>query len=96
VTDKVRAAAGGAAWLSDVTTATLSEPGRITVQTTITDPRGPDGSPQARAAIQVCQGVVGYLHGAGVAEPHVSVMESDGTTFVVYGHPSYPGGCSEV
>jgi hypothetical protein len=96
VTNEVRASASGAAWTDTITTATLTEPGRITAETTITDPRGADGSPAAQQAIQVCEGVVAYLQGTGVAEPKVSVMESDGSTFVLYGHPSYPGGCIEV
>jgi hypothetical protein len=96
VTNEVRASASGASWADTVTTATLTEPGRITAETTITDPRGADGSPAAQQAIQVCEGVVAYLQGTGVAEPKVSVMEGDGSTFVLYGHPSYPGGCVEV
>jgi len=96
VTNEVRASAPGAAWMDAVTTATLTEPNRIVAETTITDPRGDNGSPAAHEAIQVCQGVVAYLQGTGVADPKVSVMEADGSTFVLYGHPSYLDGCTEV
>lgn len=96
VTEDVRASASGAPWIEQVTAATLTEPGRITVETTIVDPRGDAGSPAAQQAIQVCEGVVAYLQGTGEAEPYVSVMEDDGTTYVFYGHPSYPDGCTEV
>lgn len=96
VTEEVRASASGAPWVEQVTTATLTEPGRITVETTIVDPRGEAGSPAAQQAVQVCEGVVAYLQGTGETEPYVSVMENDGSTYVLYGHPSYPGGCTEV
>jgi hypothetical protein len=96
VTEGVRASASGAPWIEQVTAATLTEPGRITVETTIVDPRGDAGSPAAQQALQVCEGVVAYMQSTGEAEPYVSVMEQDGTTYVLYGHPSYPGGCTEV
>jgi hypothetical protein len=96
VTEDVRASASGASWIEQMTAATLTEPGRITVETTIVDPRGDAGSPAAQQAIQLCEGVVAYLKGTGEAQPYVSVMENDGSTFVLYGHPSYPGGCTEV
>jgi hypothetical protein len=96
VTEEVRASASGASWIEQVTAATLTEPGRIAVETTIVDPRGDAGSPAAHQAIQVCEGVVAYMQSTGVAAPKVSVMENDGTTYVLYGHPSYPGGCTEV
>ena len=96
VTEEVRASASGTPWVDQVTTATLTEPGRITVETTIVDPRGDSGSPAAQQAVQVCEGVVAYLQGTGEAEPYVSVMENDGSTYVLYGHPSYPDGCTEV
>lgn len=46
--------------------------------------------------MQAGEGVVAYLRGTGAAEPFVRVMESDGVHFVLYGHPSYPGGRTEV
>jgi hypothetical protein len=32
----------------------------------------------------------------GTSPEHVSVLESDGSTFVVAGHPSYGEACAEV
>jgi hypothetical protein len=79
-----------------VTVATQTEAERIVVETTIIDPRGDSGSPEAQAAIAICEAAVALLESKGATEPAASVMESDGSTFVVYGQPSYPGGCSEV
>lgn len=74
-----------------VTAATQTEPGRVEVATSITDPRT-DDSTEAGQALDICTAASGM---ADVA--HVSVLEADGTTFVVFGHPSFPAGeCSEV
>jgi hypothetical protein len=66
------------------------------VATSITDPRGAAGSAEAQPAIEVCEGTFAWLQAQGTAEPKVSVMEADGTAFVVHGHPSYPDGCTEI
>ncbi|MGW9416310.1 MULTISPECIES: hypothetical protein [Cellulosimicrobium] len=73
-----------------VTKATETEPGRIEVETTIADPRSDAGSAEAQSAIAVCEAV------KGLGAEHVSVLESDGSTFVVAGHPSYGEACAEV
>lgn len=75
-----------------VTKAQETEPGRLVVYTTIVDPRGEDDSVAAWRALRICNGIV---HGGGYE--HISVMEYDRTTFVLYGHPSVPvGECGEV
>jgi starvation-inducible outer membrane lipoprotein len=66
-----------------VTAATETEHGRVQLDTTIVDPRGENGSPEALEALALCV-------------THVSVMEEDGTSFVLAGHPSYGEGCVEV
>lgn len=66
------------------------EPGRIEVTTTIVDPRGDAGSAEAAAAIAICEAAV------GLGATYVSVLEADGTTFVLYGHPTYGPTCTEV
>lgn len=84
VTAQVQAAAG------DVVTLAEADGDRVTVQTSIVDPRGDDGSQEAQAALEVCENALelGYAH--------VSVMEADGTTFVLAGHPAYGEDCTEV
>ncbi|MEV8029053.1 hypothetical protein [Cellulosimicrobium funkei] len=73
-----------------VTKAIETEPGRIEVETTIADPRSDAGSAEAQSAIAVCEAV------KGLGAEHVSVLEADGSTFVVAGHPSYGEACAEV
>lgn len=69
-----------------------TDPGRIVVETDLVDPRGEDGSPAAQQAIAVCEAVVQL----GDVE-HVSLMEKDGTSWILYGHPAVPKGeCGEV
>lgn len=97
LTAQLRAANRGAAWLGAVTEAIETEPGRLEVRTTIVDPRGDDGSPAARQALAVCEAAVDLLARRGADEPRVAVMEDDGTTFVLFGHPLVPDGeCGEV
>lgn len=65
-----------------------TEPGRWTVHTSIVDPRGDDGSSaEAQKAIAICKKAV------ELGATYVSVMESNDTTFVLYGHPSYGAEC---
>ncbi len=95
-TEDLRSAANGQAWADNITTATESEPGRLEVATDLVDPRGGNGSPEAQTAIQICETTVSLLKDDGAQEPYVAVMEKDGTHWVLYGHPAYPDGCTEV
>lgn len=73
--------------------ATETEPGRLVVETNIVDPGGDDNSSEAATAVVICNAAVSL--GGGI--DHVSVMEADGTSFVLFGHPSVPEGtCTEV
>lgn len=83
-------------WTLLVTKATQTQPGRVEVETTVTDPRGAAGSIEAQQAIDVCEGVVAWLTANGTTDPKVSVFEADGTTFVLAGHPTYGPSCTEV
>ena len=66
-----------------------TEPGRWVVHTSILDPRGDDGSsPEAQKAIAICERAV------ELGATYVSVMESNDSTFVLYGHPSYGNVCT--
>lgn len=90
VTKQLKAAAGARAKHIDV--ATETEPGRIVVETSLVDPRGDAGSPAAKDAIAICEATV-KLKGT----EHVSVMEADGTTWILFGHPmATEGECTEV
>ena len=85
ITPEVKAAAGEHA--DKVTTAMLDEANTVAVETTITDPRGDNGSPEAQAALAICEAV------AEVADPAgATIREADGTGFVVYRQ----GKCLEV
>ncbi len=82
----------GAAWVGKIKSATATEPGRITIETSIVDPRGADGGEPARTALAICESAVAIF-----GPSHVAVMEDDGTHFVLFGHPSVPAGaCTEV
>jgi hypothetical protein len=82
----------GAAWVGKIKSATVTEHGRIRIETSIVDPRGADGSEPARTAIAVCEAAVAIF-----GPSYVAVMEDDGTHFVLFGHPSVPAGvCTEV
>lgn len=85
-TSEVRAAAG-----EHVISALEVEPGRVNVATDLVDPRGENGSPAALAAISICEAVVKLPH-----VEHVTVAESDGTAFVLYGHPAVGNVCAEA
>ena len=75
-----------------ITSAEETEPGRVVISTSIVDPRGDNGSAEAVLAVSICD-VVSAMPGV----EHVSIMEADGTTFVLFGHPSVPAGaCAEV
>lgn len=85
-TSEVRAAAG-----EHVISALEVEPGRINVATDLVDPRGENGSAAALAAVGICEAVVKLPN-----IEHVTVAESDGTAFVLYGHPSVGNACTEI
>jgi hypothetical protein len=77
---------------TSVEQATEIEPGRLDIQTNLVDPGGDDNSAEASTAVMICNAAVslGYID-------YVSVMEADGTSFVLFGHPSVPEGtCTEV
>lgn len=79
-----------------VTKVTETEPGRLEVATTLVDPRGEDGSPEAAEAIKLCEAAMDVLQAEAIAKPYVSVLEKDGTTWVLAGHPTYGPDCTEV
>lgn len=90
VTADVRDAAGTAG--DAITKAEETEPGRISVETSLVDPRGEDGSAEAKQAIEICEAAAGL---DGVT--YVSVLEEDGTSWILYGHPmAEDGECTEV
>jgi len=90
VTAEVQKAAGKAG--AAITKAEETEPGRISIETTLVDPRGEDGSAEAKKAIEICEATKDL---DGVT--YVNVSEKDGTSWVLFGHPSMPKGeCSEV
>jgi hypothetical protein len=75
-----------------VITAEQPELGRLNVQTTIEDPRGENGSTAAVSALAICEALV-----AVDGTEYISIFEADGTTFVLFGHPTLsPDGCTEV
>ncbi|MER8026914.1 hypothetical protein [Glutamicibacter protophormiae] len=74
-----------------VVKATETEPGRFSVETSIVDPRGADGSMPALQAVRLCNLVTQNFDAK-----YVSILEDDGTTFAVYGSPMVNGGeCGE-
>lgn len=73
-----------------VTAVEETEPGRWEIKTNITDPRSEPGSPEALSAIAACEKAV------ELGASKVSVMEADGSTFVVFGHPSFGDACTEM
>ncbi|WP_426226460.1 hypothetical protein [Pseudarthrobacter sp. DSP2-3-2b1] len=81
-----------ASWVGQVKSVTETEPGTFRVHTSVVDPRGANGSEVAMTAIAICESVVGLF-----GPNFVSVLEDDGTNFVLFGHPSVPvGACTEV
>lgn len=74
ITDWVKGARPDKADL--VTSATRDDTGFIEVQTSITDPRGDDLSPEAADALAICVGI------ADQGETRGRILEADGTTFV--------------
>lgn len=81
-----------AAWVGQIKSVVETEPGRITIDTSVVDPRGADGSDEAKMAIAICESAVSLF-----GPSYVAVKEHDGTHFVLFGHPSVPkGSCAEV
>lgn len=67
------------------------EAGRVEVSTDLTDPRT-ENSTEADQAKAICEAAADV---EGV--DYVNVTESDGTSWVLFGHPRYPAGeCTEV
>lgn len=75
-----------------VTAATVTEPGRLQIDTTIVDDRD-NGGDDADDALALCNAGLTLLD---VDDPYVAVMEEDGTHFVIAGHPSYGNECTEI
>ena len=75
-----------------VTKAVETEPGRLTIETNIVDDRE-DGGDDAAQAIAICEAGKALLD---TTDPYVSVMEADGTSFVIAGHPAYGAECTEI
>ncbi|MFJ5962033.1 hypothetical protein [Pseudarthrobacter oxydans] len=87
-----KTANANAAWVGQIKSATETEPGRISIDTSVVDPRGADGSEAAKVAIAICESAVALF-----GPSYVAVKEDDGTHFVLFGHPSVPkGACTEV
>jgi hypothetical protein len=81
-----------APWVGQIKSVTETERGRIRVDTSVVDPRGANGSEAAVTAIAICESTVALF-----GPSYVSVLEDDGTNFVLFGHPSVPkGACIEV
>ena len=65
----------------------VPEPGRLTIETDLTDP-GRDTAPESLLARSICEA------GARVdGIEYVAVQEQDGTTWVLYGHPAFGNEC---
>ena len=75
-----------------VTKAVETEHGRLTIETSIVDDRE-DGGDDATQAITICEAGKALLD---APEPYVAVMEDDGTSFVIAGHPAYGAECTEI
>ncbi len=74
----------GQAWATLISEATITEPGRLEVTTTIVDPRGgTSGTPEAQQAVQVCQAALAFMQQRNEADPYVKVNEANGTTFAL-------------
>lgn len=86
-TAELLAANPDAPWATSLASVLEVEPGRVDVATTIADPRGDDGSPEAQTAIAVCQATVTLLGDTGT---YVRVYEADGTSFVLYSVDALP------
>lgn len=82
-------------WAALVTETDLVD-GRMEIRTTVVDPRGDDGSAEAKTATAICEAGVEFLKGIGTAEPSVSVFEADNTRFILAGHPVFGPTCTEV
>ena len=78
--------------MDQIKSVTETEPGRIRIDTSVVDPQAASGSEAAVTAIAICEPAVALF-----GPNYVSVLEDDGTNFVLYGHPAVPkGACTEV
>lgn len=67
------------------------QPGRWEIHTSIEDPGGGvSGSPGAVTAVEICEKAV------EMGATSVVVHEADGSSWILYGHPSYGNTCTEV
>ncbi|MFB8387701.1 hypothetical protein ACFC3F_11245 [Microbacterium sp. NPDC055910] len=65
-------------------------PGRWEISTSIPTPRGEPGSPEAQAALALCEEAI------RLGAAYVSVLDATGTALVLYGDPSSGDACTEV
>ena len=71
--------------------------GRLEIYTSLVDPRGDDGSPEAQQAIVICEAGVEFMSQDAEEDPTISVYEADGTNWILYNHPAVEAGeCGEV
>lgn len=97
VTDALLAGNERQPWASTVISATQLEPAFIEVETTILDPRGgTTGSPEAQAAIDICNAASALLESQGASGISVRVYESNGSTFAYRVPPGNSSGLSSV
>jgi len=75
-----------------VESVTEREPGWPEIQTGIEDPGGGViGSLEAQVAIEICNAAV------ALGATRVTVLDIDGSSWILYGHPAYGGNvCTEV
>lgn len=71
---------------ANVTDVQVPEPNRIIIQTDLEDP-GRNTAPETLHARSLCEAAARV---EGIE--HVSVLEDDGTTWILYGHPAGPAG----
>ncbi|MGX1160755.1 hypothetical protein FBY31_0875 [Arthrobacter sp. SLBN-100] len=65
--------------MGQIKSATEPEPGRISIDTSVVDPRGADGSEAAKTATAICESAVALF-----GPSYVEVKEDDGTHFVLF------------
>jgi len=74
-----------------VESATETQPGRVEILTGLEDPGGGyEGSMEAQVAIEICEATV------ALGATNVVVQESNGSSWILYGHPSVGDVCTEV
>lgn len=71
-------------WASKIIDVEQTGADSFRVRTSIVDPRGRDGSPEASEAIRICRATIEFAQAAGIEKPGVHVAEADDTVFVVF------------